>query len=290
VTSVVVGRPDEAFRASAFSLWMDRALGWLVVGLVVTGVLFLLAPLAAVVGTSFNSAPSVRFPPLTLTLTSYRDIDPNLYRSFLTSIQLAGFSTLIAVMVAVPAALGLARARIRPRVSIAAETVLRSPLQVPELVVAVALFHFYVVLYNVVTVPLRGTFAGLAIAHILLVTPYMLVALHARLVVLGTRLEEASEGLGERPVRTFLRVTVPLMRPALVAAATLSFLVSFDNVPLSLFLGGPGASPFPVALFTASELSVSPTIYAAASVALLVSVVATFLIERFVGLRTVLSL
>ena len=281
---------DGTFRAPALSLLLDRVLGWLVAGVVVAGVLFLLAPLVAVVGTSFNPYPSVHFPPEKLTLTSYQDIDPGLYRSFVTSIQLALLSTLIGALVALPAALGLARGGLRPRVAIAADTVFRSPLQVPELVVAVALFHFYVVIYGLAAIPLRGTFAGLVVAHVLLVAPYVLVALYARLVALGTRLEEASEGLGERPVRTFLRITVPMMKPALLAAGTLSFLVSFDNVPISLFLAGPGASPFPVALFTASELSVSPAIYAAATVALLVSIAATLLIERFVGLRTVLSL
>ena len=280
---------DAAFRPSAVSLLLDRVLGWAVVGLVVLGVLFLLAPLVAVVGASFNPFPSVHFPPVRVTLASYRDIDPNLYRSFVTSIQLSVLSTLIGAAIALPAALGLARGG-QPRLAVAADSVFRSPLQVPELVVAVALFHFYVVIYDLAGIPLRGTFAGLVVAHALLVTPYMLVALHARLVALGTRLEEAAEGLGETPWWTFLRITVPMMRPGLIAAGTLSFLVSFDNVAVSLFLAGPGASPFPVALFTASELSVSPAIYAAATVALLASMIVTFAVERLVGLRTVLSL
>lgn len=277
------------FRPSRLSLLLDRSLTWVVVALVVGVVLFLLAPLIAVVGTSFNKVPSVVFPPETLTLTSYLAIDPNLYGSFFLSVQLAVLATCIGALIAIPGALGLARGRLgRPR--LVAEALFRAPLQVPELVTVVALFQFYVVLYGLLAIPLRGTFVGLLAAHVLLVAPYMLVALQARLVALGSQLEEAAEGLGESPLRTFVKVTVPMMRPGLIAAGAMSFVISFDNVPISLFLASPGASPFPVALFTSFELSVSPTIYAAATVALVLSIVATLLVERFVGLRTVLSL
>lgn len=85
------------------------------------------------------------------------------------------------------------------------------------------------------------------------------------------------------------RVTLPLVRPAVLAAVTLAFIISFDNVPISLFLAGRDSTTLPVALFTAAEVSLSPWIYAAATLTIFFSLFFTWALERFVGLRTVLS-
>lgn len=146
----------------------------------------------------------------------------------------------------------------------------------------------HAVLATAFSIPLRGTFVSLMAAHVQLVTRYMLVVMHGRPIAVWSMLKEATAGLGERPFTTFRRITLPLLKPAFVAGGSLSFLVSFDNVLISLFLAGPGASPFPVALFEVNETSVSPTVNAAATVAPVVSIVTTLIVEHYVGLRTVL--
>jgi putative spermidine/putrescine transport system permease protein len=235
---------------------------------------------------SFNRVPALDFPPREWTLSSYRSISPLLYHAFLFSIELAVVSTVVSLVLAVPAAFALVRGRIPGFRSV--EALLRAPLQVPQLLIGLAIYQFYVLVGTLFGLSLRASFTGLLIAHVVLLTPYVLVACTARIAAMAPDPEEAAASLGATPRRIFFTVTLPTIRQALIAAGILAFLTSFDNVPLSLFLTAPGSTTLPVALFEETQTTLSAVVYAAASLAVVFGLVVTALLDRLTGLRTAL--
>ncbi len=277
-----------SFRPTALSLFSDRACAIVVGTLLVFGVVFLIAPLIAVVGTSLNAPPAIIFPPASVTLDAYRQIPANWYDAFFASVKLATIAAVLGAFISLPAAFALVRGTFPGRPLV--ETFFRSPLQVPQVVLSVSLYQFYVLAQNFVGKNIFGGFQGLVVAHTLMISPYILGTLVGRIGGIDRSIEEAAEGLGARPLRTFFQVTLPLIRPALLAALILAFVISFDNVTLSLFLTADASSTtFPVTLFSAIELSASPVVFAAAALTIVVSVVVTTLLQRLIGLRGVVA-
>jgi putative spermidine/putrescine transport system permease protein len=278
----------QAFRPGALSLFGDRLCTFLVRAILVAGALFLLAPLVAVIGTAFNKPPAIVFPPSTLTFDSFRQIPSAWYVSFLTSLELAALAALIGLAVTLPAAFGLVRGLLPGRAFV--ETFLRSPLQVPQVVLSVSIYQYYVIMQGLFGTDVMGGFRGLVVAHILLVSPYILGTLVGRIAAIDQAIEEAAEGLGASAWRTFAQITVPAIRPALFASLVLAFVISFDNVTLSLFLSSDGdGTTLPVTLFSAIEMSASPVVFAAAAMTVVVSAIVTFSVERLIGLRAVVA-
>lgn len=249
----------------------------------VTG--FLLIPLVIVVGTSFN-AQSVAFPPPKWSLGAYSEIAPSMWEAFGLSIQLGVGSVTIALLIGIPLALALVRSSLPLKGLL--DAFFRSPLQIPAIVTGVALYQYYVLL-GTAGVPIRGEFSGLLAAHVLIIMPFVLTTLVARVAVLNPQLEEASYGLGAGVLRTTLSVTLPLLRPAIVAGGFLAFLVSFDDVAVSLFLVTTGTTTLPVNLLFTAEQSLQPSLYAVSTLIVAFSVTVAIGVERFIGLRTVLS-
>jgi putative spermidine/putrescine transport system permease protein len=255
--------------------------------LVTLGAVFLAAPLIVIVITSFNVAPALDFPPRRWSFSSYQQISAQLYHSFLVSMELAAIGTAVSLVLAIPCAFALVRGRLPGRR--AAEAMFRGPLQVPQIVMGLALFQFYVLTRNQLGLPLSTSLWGLVIAHVVLITPYALAACVARISALDLELEEAATSLGARATVVFLRVTLPTIRQSVISSALLAFLVSFDNVPLSLFLTSPGSTTLPVALFNESESSLSSVVYAAAALTVAFSLLVTVALDRMVGLRAALK-
>lgn len=250
------------------------------------GVIFLMAPLVIVVLTSFNES-AVHFPPEGFTFDAYGHMSDRFFETFRTSIRLAVYTSAIALIFALPASIGLARGWFPGRAIF--EAFLRSPVQLPGIVLGLSFYQYYVFLFDSFGIGLRGEFIGLVIAHAVLITPYMLTLMVARAASLPTSYEEAAYGLGAGPVRTTVSVTLPLMRPAILAGLILAFVISFENVPLSLFLAVPDATPLPVFMLGSAEEGLKPVLYAEATVVMIFSAVLAMIVERFVGLRTVMS-
>lgn len=250
-------------------------------------IIFLLAPMIVIVLASFNQAPALDVPPRHWSLASYEEISRALYESFFTSVRLAALATLISVALAVPLSFWLGRTR-GPLVS-GADAFFRSPLQVPQIVLGVSLYQSFVLYQQLSGISLRATFAGLLFAHVILVTPYVVAVCVSSIQGRGVDQELAAASLGASPMRIFFQVSLPAIRQALVASSILAMLISFDNVPLSLFLAGPDATPLPVQLFSLSEQNLTPSLYAAATLTVAFSIVITALLEKLVGLRNALQ-
>lgn len=268
-----------------------RVLSALLLGFVAV---YLLAPLVVVAGASFSGAETggliisyVEFPPKRLTLDWYRAITVGTYQAIGLSLVLAALAAVGGCVLGVPAALGLVRGRFPGRAL--AEAAFRAPLQVPAVVVGIAFLQLSYVVGEATGIELQGSFAGLAIAHVFLATPFVTGATAAVLARFNPRLEEAALTLGASRWSTFRRVTWPVILPGVASGAAYGFLVSFVDVPVSLFLSRPGLVPYPVELFGAMQQEFSPAILASATLVILLSAVLLLAVHRLAGLDALLK-
>jgi putative spermidine/putrescine transport system permease protein len=244
---------------------------------------FLLAPVVVVVISSFNAVGVLSFPPHSFTTRWYSEIDAGYYQALIVSLKVAVITVLIAVLVGVPGALALARGRFPGRDVL--NTICLSPLMVPALVMGVATFQFSLVIWDQFRLTLGGTVAGLVIGHLTFAIPFVVRAVLAGHTRFDHSLEEAAQNLGASPWRTFIRVTLPILRPGIISGAIFAFLISLDEVPIALFMGGGDATTLPVKIFTAMEISFGGDILAVASVIVVVSVVLMFVLDRMIGIE-----
>ena len=198
----------------------------------------------------------------------------DLRRTAVNSLVVAGVATLVSTLLALPAALALERGGMM-RGRAAGEALIALPLVAPEIVTAVATL----VLFEAI-----GLHAGLGnvmLAHIVFCIPFALLPMRARLRGLGPELEDAARDLYAGPWRTFRLVTLPLLAPAVIAGATLAFVVSLDDFLITLMVAPAGATTLPVYLYGMLRLGVTPEANAAATLLLAVSVAAAAIGQVF---------
>lgn len=257
--------------------WLYGALNALVVT-------FLLVPIAIVAVFAVNPTPFIQFPPV--------GVSPRWFQKFLASrdfMQAIQLSLTVAAVVAVvattlgaTAALALARGRLPGARVLTA--VFLSPLMLPAILTGLALFQLYVVL------DVGRPVWGLVVGHVLIAIPYVVRTTLAVLHNFDRGLEEAARNLGASPARTFVEVTLPLIRPGVLAGAIFAFIVSFDQFPVSLFLVAPGRETLPITLFNYLKYDLDGTIAAASMVSILLSVAVVLVLDRTVGLRAYVRL
>jgi putative spermidine/putrescine transport system permease protein len=249
--------------------------------------LIIFAPVLMIVLTSFFSQEIISFPPPALTWHWYANAwgKPEFLRGFFTSIQVALLVAAIGVPIGTLAALAIVRGEFRGRQAIS--TLLLAPLAVPGVVAGSGLYMFYVMAENALDRDITATIGGLVAAHILLAIPWTVRLVVASLQGLDRAAEEAAANLGASPITVFYRITLPMMRPGIVAAAMFSFIQSFENLDLSLLLVGPGRTTLPVAMLNYLEFRIDPTLAAVATVQILIVGVLMMVTDRFVKLSRV---
>lgn len=240
--------------------------------------LFLLAPVVIVLPISFSGEAFMAFPPATWSARWYGAMFANkrMIDAFGVSLALAAVVTAVSLLIAFPAAYALTRARFPGReVLMSAFT---APLLLPTIVLGLAILIIFA------SMGLLGTWSGLVIGHLVITAPYALRVLATALSTLPAAVEEAAASLGASGPVVFRRVTLPLAAPGVVATAALCFLVSFDEVVISLFLSGARITTLPVEMFHHVETRADPLV-AALSVALVALTLGVVLVvERSVGL------
>ena len=170
------------------------------------------------------------------------------------------------------AALAFARYRFRGRTLL--RLLLFPPITIPWLIIGTAML----VMFFWIGIG-RGLHAML-LGHVALSLPYVVVVVGARLAGFGTALEETAATLGANPWQTFLRVTLPLLAPGVVAAALFAFAVSFDQFVISYFLAPPGVSTLPVEIYSAIRKGFTPEINAISSIIIVISMGIVLLFAR----------
>jgi putative spermidine/putrescine transport system permease protein len=251
--------------------------------LMVGVLVFLLAPLVVVAAASLGPGdrPYVSFPPAGLSLHWYFEVPARYWQAVGVSLAVAGGTALASVVIAVPAALGLVRASFRGRSAVA--LLLRAPLQIPYVVTGIAFLQAYYLMGAATGVQLRASYPGLVLGHLFLATPYAIGSIAAVLGRFNPRLEEAAASLGASPWRVYRRVTLPVILPGIYGGALYAFIISFGEVPVALFLGGPGRTTFPVEMFASMQFDFSPALLAVSTAVLIISFAVLILIQRSIG-------
>ena len=257
------------------SLAARRALG-LLSGLVL---LFIYAPLALVVVNSFNTSRSFAWPPAGFTTEWWAAA----WRSeaardaVWVSVQVALVATAVALVLGTMAAMALSRYRFFGRDTVSLLIIL--PIALPGVVTGIALSNAF---QTILGIPLG--FLTVVIAHATFCIVTVFNNAIARLRRLGGSLEEASMDLGAGPVRTFVSVTFPMMRSALLAGALLSFALSFDEIIVTTFTAGAGVQTLPIWIFqNLFRPNQGPIVTVVAAVLILLSVVPIWLAQRLAG-------
>lgn len=272
--------PPVALKAPALAGRIERGSFNLVIGLLsAVAIVLLTAPTVVVLITSFTDGFSLKFPPPGYSLRWYEALftqSPELWNAALRSVQVAFLATAISCVLAVAAALALARqksgwARL-------ADSVFMSPLMLPTLALGLALL----MTFNVLAVPL--SFWTLVIGHVAITTPYILRTTIASLLQLDPVLLQSARSLGAGAVFTFRTVTLPLVLPGVAAGAFIAFMASFDNVAISLFLADARSEMLPIRMWHNIESNLDVRTAAVSGVLITITVIAVVLMERLVGI------
>jgi putative spermidine/putrescine transport system permease protein len=234
---------------------------------------FLVFPLAVIIGSSLTKASFLSFPPEGLTFFWYSKVfdDPSYVSGFMTSTILACAATVSAVLLAVPAALAIARYDFWGKSAL--ESLLMSPLILPHLVLGVAFLQYCGVL------GFQRTFGALLVGHIVIVAPFVLRAVLPQLTRTLLVLEDASMDLGAGPLTTFILITLPRIRSGIISGAIFAFISSWINVELSIFNTTAEITTIPVKLFNYIQYTIDPTIAAVSSITVIAAVVAIVIID-----------
>jgi putative spermidine/putrescine transport system permease protein len=205
---------------------------------------FLSIPIVVAVGVAFGEDRIARFPPTGFSLRWFSAAlsDPSFVGALINSLQLAVLTTVLALFIALPAAIALVRRRFPAQATL--EAFLLSPLSLPGVLFGVSMLFF------LGATGFGLTWWGLLAAHVVIAVPYVLRATLAVYRGLDRGLEEAALVLGAGPWQTFWHVTLPLLRPGLAAGGLFAFLISFDNVPVSIFLTTAHNNTLPVTIMS----------------------------------------
>lgn len=249
--------------------------------------IFLLSPLLIVAGASLHGGDgAMRFPPENISLKWYFRISANQFHALGLSLIIATLVSIGAAVLGIPAALGLVRSRLPGKYILAA--LFRAPMQIPAVVTGFAFLQMYYWFLSLTGIQLYGTFLGLFLGHLFIGTPFVIGAVTAVLQRFDDRLEEAALICGAPPERVLWRVTLPAILPGVYAGCLYAFMVSFADVPLSIFLSSSGYVTYPVELFFALENDFDPSILASSTLVILFSLVLLVTVQRAIGLDALL--
>lgn len=240
--------------------------------------IFLFAPLVIIAMTSIGTESYIAFPPKGFSLEWFMNIFKS--RTFMNTMGISFFisitATLAALVIGMPAAYGLSRLNFKGKGIL--KSFFFSPLIIPGIVVGFSLFQFLTVKLNL------SIYMSLFIGHTLVIIPYIIRVVGSSLEVFDYSIEEAAMSLGCTKVSTFFKVVMPNITSGIIAAFMLAFINSFNNVPVSIFLTGPGVSTLPITMMNYVEYNYDPTVSALSVLLMLITIGIMFIVEKTLGL------
>lgn len=248
---------------------------------------FMLAPVVLVVWMSFFAQQLIIFPPKGYSLTWYQNIlgQSNFINAFILSFQVALAATAVSMIIGLLASVGLTRFKLPGRNML--QNLFLSPLVVPVIITGMAMYIFFFRLERILGIELVPSFVALVLAHVVITIPWTVRLITAGLTGISAELEEASMDLGATKWRTFWLITLPIIRPSIVAAGIFAFIFSFGNLEVSLMLVGPGQTTIPIEILNYVFWKVDPTIAAVATVRIIITGILMLIADRVVGLSNV---
>ena len=260
------------YRSNPLTRLLVKLAGWLVY-------LFLALPVVVIVLSAFSPGNWPDFPPKSFSLRWFEALwqDQDWHNSLNISLILVVVVTPLTVLLGTSAAWALARMQFRLRGVL--QAFILSPLMIPQIMLGVAL------LYQLTAWDLIGGLTGLAIGHIVVSLPYVVRTVSVSLAAMDRRLENASMSLGASPLYTFTHVTLPLIKPGVLAGALFAAVTSFGEISISLFLSAPDTVTTPVRIFNYVDQTFDPTVNAISVLFIGGAVVVLLLLEKTVGLN-----
>ncbi len=226
-------------------------------------VIFLIAaPTLVLVPISFSGGASFDWPPRGFSLQWYESLfDSPLWKeAILRSVWVGLWTALLTTVIGTPAAFALSRQHIPGKKLVLAALLI--PMVMPHIIVALALFYVFS------QIGLVGTSLGLVLGHSIFALPYAVVTMMAVLRNYDQRLDHAAWTLGASPIKTFYRVTLPIVKAGVVTAFLFSFVKSFDELTVALFISGGITTTLPKQMWSESLLNISPVLAAASTLVL----------------------
>ena len=260
---------------------------WLVRLLVVAGAAIIFAPLLLTAYLSVFDETIIVFPPKAYTLHWYARIWPQFGDAIRTSLVTALAAVAISVGLGVPAGIGLSRFRFRGRGALS--TFLLAPITVPGIAIGLGLFVLAVLIEERTRWPLSGSTGLLVAAHVVITLPWVVRLCLAALANHDHAAEEAASSLGAGPLQVIWRVTLPAMRSGIVAGALFAFIISFENLEMTLFLTSPGMTTLPIAVLGYLQYRIDPLVAAAAVVQVVFVGLALVMLDRQVRVTSALA-
>jgi putrescine transport system permease protein len=243
---------------------VERRYSPLLLSILCFGIAVLYIPIVVLIAYSFNASPLVNvwggFSTQWYTQLLH---NRQLLQAALLSLEVAVTASTIAVVLGTLAAIALVRfARFRGRLLLVG--MVNAPLVMPEIITGITQLLLFVSMVQLFSWPHRG-FTTIVISHVAFCTAYATITVQSRLQSADQSLEDAAMDLGSGPARAFMEVTLPIIAPALLSSWLLNFTLSLDDLVISSFVSGPGASTLPMVIYSKVKLGVSPDINALAS-------------------------
>jgi len=269
-----IGQPVRlTLERTLFAVLLPLLPRWraLMVAYGIVVVLFFMAPLIVIVILSFSSSPFLIFPPPGLSWRWYEKFlaARDWHQAFLFSIQLGLTASAIAVAIGTAGAFAIVRSALPCKRSLFLLSL--SPIVMPAIILSLAFYTYFA------NIGILGTFPGLVLGHVVLATPYVIVVMSSAVRGLDRNLEHAGAVLGASPGQVLTRITLPLLRPALVTGGLLAFLMSFDELLVSIFLLGRQAKTLPIKFWADIKYQMDPLLSTASTI--IVFLVATVIIS-----------
>jgi putative spermidine/putrescine transport system permease protein len=248
--------------------------------------LILVTPVVVVIITSFTDSRSLRFPPPALSLRWYSALlDPvqsaQIHMAAWNSLVIAVSATALSVVLGTAAALAITGRR--TWWTQALDATFMSPLVLPTLAFGLAALMFFSTLGLPLSIPL------MIVGHVAVIVPFILRTTIASLSQLDRGLLDTSASLGASPFYTFRRVTLPMIRPGILAGAFIAFMASVDNVSVSLFLAGPENDVLPIRMWSMLESTLDVRTAAVSGLLIFTTALLVVIMDRVVGLTRRIS-
>lgn len=246
---------------------------WGLLGITGLTTAYLLLPIVFIAALSFGSSQWLIFPPPSWTLRWYLELfdDPRWLESAWTSLKIALIVAVLSVSIGTLASFGLVRGEFRGREALKAFFL--TPMILPVVVLAVALYAFFL------RVGLDGTTLGFVLAHLMIALPFSILTIGAALDAFDKSIEDAAILCGATPLQAVLRITLPSIANGLFSAAVFSFLASWDEVVLAIFMASPTLQTLPVKIWATLRQDLTPVVAAASTLLIVFTLVLMLLVS-----------
>jgi len=244
---------------------------------------FLLAPIVVVVLVAFTPEGWLQIPTTRFSLRWFREIarHPEFITAFKISLSVAIVASITATVLGTLAAMAITQYRFPGRDML--NSFLLSPLMVPTVVTGISLLYFLSM------IGLASTVTAIILGHVIVTIPYVVRTVSASLVGFDPSLERAAMNLGANRFQTFLRIRLPLIAPGITAGGIFAFIMSLDELTVTLFVSGPKLATLPIRIYNHITYITDPLVAAVSTVIVVLTCIGVMLLDRLVGLDRALG-